>query len=823
MAVTRRRLLQSGAGGIAASLFRSVGIGWGALSPNRRSSPDWAGQGSYRLLVKVDPLDISPRKVGEMPAEIIIDLGKMLRGVGANVKANIASLQVMSYDPATGKPLPYGLYAYARSPYDRPFRWYDAAIPYEFPEFPDDIDQTKGEIRRVNQIRGGYFYNAMGEWESGHLAWLHTQNGEESSYYAIYFDPLQPGQLRDTPPHGWLGDGMPRCDQWSDSTTSTDTTRIELDDWDDDGRVDILFGEEYGHFFWLPNLGTRKQPDFRYYQMVFGADGLPIDTGCILAPKVTDWDGDGVKDLLAGTEWNRIVFFKNVGTNRDRKLVYKGFLRADGQTLQLPTAPVRKGSSAIFQRDYHPVLEVVDWDGDGQLDLLAGGYITGRIYFYKNVGREADGMPILEFRGPLEADGQPLNVGDWCAAPCIADFDGDGDLDLITGNMPISAGGGDSEDQHHFLRYYENVGTRTHPVLTERPFPKVGSFPHSNLATPRAADWDGDGLLDLVVSARDQIYLFKNIGTKTEPKFLVHDKPVPASWGHVDLPGTGGEVSTQFIDWNSDGLVDIVSNYKVWINTGKGNPGVYKDPISILPPGEYIAHPSGVGDDWFWPRMYDLDQDGKLDVLFGDWWGRIWFHQNLSTPEREHFDTTGYPLKLVNGEDLKVGPIGLDPAKDFDALQGARTVFTVADFDQDGRLDLVVGDTFGKIRYYKNVGTKEKPVFALPVEVGDQKLRLLVEAVDWNHDGRMDIIAGSANGSVRVYLNVGTKGNARFAEGFDPHLPPILQPRVLMADLNGDGDEDLFIPSTQGSCLVNRQFLRHGYASGTFLTLEKKG
>ena len=57
--------------------------------------------------------------------------------------------------------------------------------------------------------------------------------------------------------------------------------------------------------------------------------------------------------------------------------------------------------------------------------------------------------------------------------------------------------GGDSTDQEHFLRYWENIGTRTRPRLVERPFPKVGRFPRSALGTPRAVDVNGDGLLDV--------------------------------------------------------------------------------------------------------------------------------------------------------------------------------------------------------------------------------------------------------------------------------------------------------------------------------------
>lgn len=171
-----------------------------------------------------------------------------------------------------------------------------------------------------------------------------------------------------------------------------------------------------------------------------------------------DWDSDGITDLLCGAERNCLLFFRNEGTNREPRLVNKGFVRADGKPLALPVEPVPKSPPGVYLLDYYPVPEPVDWNGDGRIDLLAGGFITGRVYFYENLGKSPDSIPRLAFRGPLEADGKPLNVGDWAAAPTAADFDNDGDLDLICGNMPLTAGGGDSADPDTFLRYYVNVG-----------------------------------------------------------------------------------------------------------------------------------------------------------------------------------------------------------------------------------------------------------------------------------------------------------------------------------------------------------------------------
>src|SRR5262249_53420807 len=153
--------------------------------------------------------------------------------------------------------------------------------------------------------------------------------------------------------------------------------------------------------------------------------------------------------------------FHNEGTAAVPRLVNRGFLKVAGEPIVLPVTPVPKSAPSIYQLDYYPVLEAVDWNGDGRLDLLAGGYITGLIFLYDNAGAANDGTAQLVFRGPLEADGRVLNVGDWAAAPCAADFDGDGDFDLLSGNMAMTAGGGDDSDPDHFLRYYENTGSRT--------------------------------------------------------------------------------------------------------------------------------------------------------------------------------------------------------------------------------------------------------------------------------------------------------------------------------------------------------------------------
>jgi hypothetical protein len=73
-----------------------------------------------------------------------------------------------------------------------------------------------------------------------------------------------------------------------------------------------------------------------------------------------------------------------------------------------------------------------------------------------------------------------------------------------------------------------------------------------------------------------------------------------------------------------------------------------------------------------------------------------------------------------------------------------------------------------------------------------------------------------------VLLNRRAESGAPFAEGFDPQLPPIFQPRVVMADINGDGDDDLFLPSTQGACFIERSFMERGYARAELVACQGK-
>lgn len=773
--------------------------------------PPWTSTLSYRLLVEVPPVALEGRDRDEIPAEVAIDFAAALESLDTE---GIPALNTLHITPIGADGV--GAASHIEGAESLPFRWYDNAIPYAFSEVFAPVSYTDGERRRMTTPRAGYMYNALGDWKSGRLAWTHTQSGAETGHYAIYFDILAPGESpAATPPRAWLGDGMPRHAEAGESTTGADHTHISIDDWDGDGRNDIVYGEQYGQISVLFNRGTPSEPQYPYAKLLFDEEGLPLDTGVHAAVLVVDWDGDGAKDLLVGTYMNRISFFRNTGTNARRTFAYQGLLRdADGGFLSLPVTPVARKAEGLFKEDYYPVLNFVDWNGDGRRDLIAGGYITGRIYYFENIGVDIDNLPQLKLRGPVEADGVPINVRDWCASPSVADLNGDGLRDMVSGAYTW---GGSAGERPAFIRYYENQGSSDRPEFSEKLLPIQGDAVRLRVPHPVIEDWNHDGLPDLIVASGANIFLWENVGTRTAPVFAVNTEAIPSAWGNAPLPG-----GHQVLDWNGDGYVDLVQGYTVWLNSGAGNPYAFDETIPVLPDGVRIDHPTDMGDGHFWPYLHDLDQDGQIDVLFGDWHGHVWFHQNTSADGNLSYDVEGYRLATEDGAPIKVGPVAGDTEKNFQVHQGARTKFTVGDFNDDGLDDLVVGDTHGIVRYYQNLGTTGNPVFATSLEVGNLKTRLNVDKIDWNGDGRLDVISGVANHRIVVFLNTGSDGAAAFDEGTQLDVPAIKGPEVMVADINQDGDDDLIINGTQGTTLLERSFLRHGYAPATILGVETK-
>lgn len=790
----------------------------------------WSGTGRHRVLVRVEAAPAEQlgagrdqrikERVDERPAEARLEFAKLLAAAGITDVPDPATFQVIRHDPQTGRPIKPGPFAFARGEFDIPFRWYDAAIPYDFPECEVNVATSEGKLRWINRPRTGYFFECVGDAHDGRLAFTHRDDGREA-WYAVYFDTIADGKLPAAqPPRGFVGDGLNRCEPVGHSTTGLIHNRVDVVDFDGDSLPDLLIGCSRGNIVWYPNVGKPGDWKFTCARLLMTRDGLPVDVGYGAAPRAIDFDGDGRQDLLVGAERNRVVWYRNTGGKGKGapELEYMGLVKADDKPLELPVTPVPEGPD-VFKLDYYPVLDTVDFDGDGDVDVLAGGYITGRVYLYENkAGRGA--AVQLSFAGELLTEaGDAIDVG-WAAAPTCGDLDGDGDLDLISGTMQITPGGGDSVSSDKFLFYFENVGPRERPRFRPTKLPRRGEFPVAALATPRLVDFTGDGVLDLVVSANTQVYMFKNAGDARRPEFEAHATALPGVWGNAPLAGT------QFLDYDGDDLADGVDAPRVYRNTGRGSPGVFASPISLLKPGVKIDHLSGVGDDWIFQRLYDLDADGQQDLMDADHGGHVWWHRNRGTTAACDFDTGGVRLTLTDGNPLVIAPVRTG----FDALQGARATYTVGDFDNDKKQDLVTADTFGEVLCFRQAAAKgnDAPVFEPGQRIAKLRIRAVPVACDWNGDGQADVIAGSSADDVTLIL--GNKQATTFAERFAPprllslpSAPDGAGAPLVVTDYNGDGDLDIILHTAYGyCCFYERSFIEHGYARGEGMKLETR-
>ncbi|MCA9073915.1 MAG: VCBS repeat-containing protein [Planctomycetaceae bacterium] len=267
-----------------------------------------------------------------------------------------------------------------------------------------------------------------------------------------------------------------------------------------------------------------------------------------------------------------------------------------------------------------------DFDGDGLNDLLVGEARGGRLRIYRNNGTNTE--PKFGDYEWFKAGGEvvciPDSPGDHMGfKPVMVDLDQDGLIDMVTATTDLWRGR--LSELLWFRRLKDGTFAKAVKLCGSDGEPIQGK----NDIPPSCADWDGDGLIDIIIgSLGGGVKLLKNVGSVSAPQFAEAvfltsaGQPINPLWAQPCVT-----------DWDLDGLPDLLvaatdGSVVCYRNQGsRTNPQlngfvtlVPKSPVQreddkVSPPGQPGWHAS--------VSVADYNSDGLPDLLLGDCSG--WF------------------------------------------------------------------------------------------------------------------------------------------------------------------------------------------------------
>lgn len=550
-------------------------------------------------------------------------------------------------------------------------------------------------------------------------------------------------------------------------TGGIDSPVFQCVDIDGDGKLDLFLLDKDRRLLFYQNGSSDSSPQFKLSSFHF----QNLDVGSWF--RFVDIDADGDQDLFCNGHGAEVNFYRNTGTTG-----------APQYFLEIET--VKDSSGSVILSEEISIPAFADPDGDGDFDFFAGNSV-GSIWYYENVGTATNfqfrfvtekyqGITITGFGGVAREVKPGVKPGR--GSPEVmetslhgamglgfGDVDGDGDQDLVWGDF-----------FNRSLYFLRNNGTPTGPqfVLTDSTWPKEDTVLTDGFNMPQLADLDNDGKIDLLVGvlypsfSLNNLRYYRNAGTAQDHQFVLETMNL------IPMLDVGSASSPTFADIGRNGTLDLIvgsEDRKLVLYILLSSDQKYFHYT------DYFTGPKNLFN--VSPAIADFNNNYRLDLLLGDANGRLrWFEESLVFVE----DTT-FSLRS------------------FSFGQNASPAF--ADIDGNGLLDLFVGTGGGRIHFFRNTGTATNPVFFhesdffLFIDVGDDAKPVFA---DLDNDGDPDLVVGARDGTLSYWRNDGTPSAFSFVpiNDFFAGINAGARAAPAFADIDGDGDLDLFLGNTKG-------------------------
>lgn len=533
-----------------------------------------------------------------------------------------------------------------------------------------------------------------------------------------------------------------------------------------------------------------------------------------------DYNCDGKKDIFSYVSGGIGLW---VNTSSGNSLSFNKITEPYIYSLQFNT------TSNLFVSKVD-IPDINDIDGDGDLDVLTFGVIGSRIEYHRNLrvemGYHCDSL-VYELRnscwGHFLETGSNTNtclLYDTCSTNSNVDnpekellkHSGSTILSLDLNNDNVKdVLLGDVSFNNIVALTNDNIGVNmnTSMVSQDTIFPNYNTSIDLHLFPATFyEDVDNDNIKDLIVSPNIQddsentnsVWMYKNNGTNTQPNFdFVEDNFI-----QKEMIEYGRSAYPVLFDYNNDGLLDLfVSSFGKFdpnlteLYASKialyNNIGTSSEPIFDLVTEDFGGFSAlGLGRA-IYPTFADLDGDNDIDILLGNYDGKINFVENTSNSMSSmNFASTYTQVQDDNNAAIDVGA----SSKPF-----------LHDIDSDGDYDLIIGEERGNLNYYENVGTINSHSYRLQSETFGG-----VETSEWwttignsipylfkNTDNKTILLVGSERGDIFHYDSIDNNFNGDF-NGLDTIKSINRGPNAAPAigQLNNDIHLDLIIGNERG-------------------------